>query len=63
MSSPSSLALRYQSQRHVSSARHGDTTVLLDVNRGRYYTLNQVGGRIWELLARGSLYGDRKSVV
>jgi hypothetical protein len=25
-------------------------TVLLDVKRGMYYTLNEVGGRIWELL-------------
>jgi hypothetical protein len=27
--------------------------VLLDADRGLYYTLNDVGGRIWELLAAG----------
>jgi hypothetical protein len=26
--------------------------VLLDTARGRYYTTNEVGGRIWSLLAR-----------
>jgi hypothetical protein len=37
----------------VIGTRQGDTTVLLDVNGGMYYTLNEVGGRIWELLAAG----------
>lgn len=37
----------------VVGTRQGDTTVLLDVNRGMYYTLNEVGGRIWELLGEG----------
>ncbi len=37
----------------VVGTRQGDTTVLLDVNRGMYYTLNEVGGRIWELLGSG----------
>jgi hypothetical protein len=34
----------------VVSTRQCDTTVLLDVNGGWYYTLNEVGGRIWELV-------------
>ena len=37
----------------VVGTRQGDTTVLLDVNGGMYYTLNEVGGRIWELLGEG----------
>jgi hypothetical protein len=37
----------------VIGTRQGDTTVLLDVNGGTYYTLNEVGGRIWELLGTG----------
>jgi hypothetical protein len=28
-----------------------DDTVLLDAERGAYYRLNRVGGRVWELLA------------
>lgn len=30
----------------------GDTTVLMDVRQGKYYTLNSVSARIWELLAQ-----------
>jgi hypothetical protein len=32
---------------------HTDATVLLDADRGLYYTLNEVAGRAWELLAAG----------
>jgi hypothetical protein len=28
-----------------------DETVVLDADRGAYYRLNAVGGRVWELLA------------
>jgi hypothetical protein len=38
---------------HVVWARYADATVLLDAERGRYYTLNDVAGRIWELLVAG----------
>jgi hypothetical protein len=37
----------------MSSTRAGET-VLLDPVRGRYYTLNDVGTRVWELLANGT---------
>ena len=30
-----------------------DATVLLDVERGQYYTLNEVASRTWELLVAG----------
>lgn len=36
---------------HISAAWCGDELVLLDATTGRYFTLNNVGGRIWELLA------------
>ena len=39
---------------HVVAAAQGGRTVLLDVERGRYYTLDEVGGRIWGLLGEGS---------
>jgi hypothetical protein len=41
---------RYHPLPHVVSARAGDTTVLMDRERGTYHTLNEVSGRIWELL-------------
>jgi hypothetical protein len=48
-----SLSDRFRPFPHVLWARHADTTVLLDAERGLYYTLNEVGGRVWELLAAG----------
>ncbi len=44
---------RFDQASGVVGTRQGDTTVLLDVNGGMYYTLNEVGGRIWELLGEG----------
>jgi hypothetical protein len=47
------LSDRFRPFPHVVWARHTDATVLLDAERGLYYTLNDVAGRIWELLAAG----------
>lgn len=38
----------------VVSARTADATVLMDRKRGTYFTLNEVGGRVWELVGTGS---------
>jgi hypothetical protein len=35
---------------NVLTANSGEATVLLDLGRGQYYTLNAVGRRIWDLL-------------
>lgn len=34
----------------VLAVTQSDATVLMDVASGRYFTLNEVAGRIWELL-------------
>jgi hypothetical protein len=47
------LSERFRPFPHVVWARHTDATVLLDAERGLYYTLNDVAGRAWELLAAG----------
>lgn len=44
---------RFRPYPHVVWVRQDDATVLLDAERGRYYTLNEVAGRVWELLAAG----------
>jgi hypothetical protein len=44
---------RYSPPKHVVHATRGDETVLLDVRRGQYYTLNHVASRIWALLCEG----------
>jgi hypothetical protein len=47
------LSDRFRPLPHVVWARHADATVLLDADRGKYYTLNEVAGRVWELVAAG----------
>lgn len=42
---------RLQQAPRISAAWCGDELVLLDAATGRYFTLNRVGGRMWELLA------------
>ena len=44
---------RFRPRAHVVWVGQADATVLLDAERGRYYTLNQVAGRMWELLVAG----------
>jgi hypothetical protein len=52
-SSQPALSLdRFHQVNGVVGTRQGDTTVLLDVNGGMYYTLNEVAGRVWELVGR-----------
>ncbi len=47
------LADRFRPRPQVVWTTHTDATVLLDADRGLYYTLNEVAGRAWELLAAG----------
>ena len=42
----------------ISSAWCGDELVLLDSTTGKYFTLNRVGGRVWELLATSRSAND-----
>lgn len=37
----------------VAARRVGNETVILDLGSGHYYSLNEVGTRIWELVAEG----------
>lgn len=45
---------RFHQPPHVVSVRAGDAVVLMDQKRGTYFTLNEVGGRVWELVGAGS---------
>jgi hypothetical protein len=47
------LSDRFRPFPHVTWVRQADTTVLLDAERGVYYTLNEVASRTWELLVGG----------
>lgn len=39
--------------KHIVSAQQGDRTILLDVHRGHYYSLDGVGSQIWAMLQDG----------
>jgi len=43
---------RYRQSAEVSSATHGDRTVLLDLRSEQFFSLDDVGQRIWESLGR-----------
>ncbi|HEY9515175.1 MAG TPA: PqqD family protein [Gemmatimonadaceae bacterium] len=45
---------RFTPEPHVVSVVQDTDTALLDVRSERYFTLNEVGTRIWELLAEGT---------
>jgi hypothetical protein len=49
---------RFHQLPHVVSARAGDATVLMDRMRGTYFTLNEVGGRVWELAQGGGTVAE-----
>jgi len=49
----SSSRNHFQHSPGVLGTSQADTTVLLDVNGGMYYTLNEAGGRIWDLVGAG----------
>jgi len=35
-----------------------DQTVMMDIEQGRYFGLNETGSRIWDLLAEPTVIGD-----
>src|SRR5687768_10446349 len=53
LTAASSADCRLVPASHVVSAVHGTRTVLLDPRRGRYYGLDELGSRIWELARAG----------
>lgn len=47
----------------VLATAQGDELVLLDLKRERYFTLNDVGSRVWALLGSGSTRDEIASVI
>ena len=43
--------LRYRASAAVASVGHGDKVVLLDLRSEQYYSLDDVGAKIWQLMA------------
>jgi hypothetical protein len=46
-------ALRLRLPKYVVAIAQEDRTVLLDVKQSHYYSLDDVGGRIWTLIGDG----------
>jgi hypothetical protein len=51
--SEADLRRTFRAAAHVVCTRQGEATVLLDLRRGLYYTLNELGWRIWEQVSAG----------
>ena len=60
---PDIAAAQLRRAPHVLAATQGDEVVLCDTARDRYYTLNAVGARVWELLAAPTSLGEVVAVV
>jgi hypothetical protein len=45
---------RFVAADSVVATEQADTTILLNLRSGRYYTLNSVSGLIWSILAKGA---------
>lgn len=48
---------------NVAARRVGEETVILDLDSGNYFSLDDIGTRIWELLAEGNALGQICSAV
>ena len=55
---PNETGRRFRTAEHVVATQEADATILLDTRRGKYFTLNGVGSRIWALLSAGATVGD-----
>jgi hypothetical protein len=60
---PDVLSSRLRQSRHVLATAHGDELVLLDLKRERYFTLNDVGSRVWTLLGQGTMRDEIATVI
>jgi Coenzyme PQQ synthesis protein D (PqqD). len=48
---------------HVLATAQGEEVVLLDTSRERYYTLNAIGARVWELLERSTTFVELVAAI
>ena len=48
---------------HVLATAQGEEVVLLDTSRERYYTLNAIGARVWELLECSTTFAELVAAI
>lgn len=57
------LTGRFARAPRVVATATGEESVLLDLSRERYYTLNEVGSRLWELLGAGATVPEMAETI
>lgn len=57
------LAGRFAQAPHVLATAAGSERVLLDLKGERYYTLNEVGSRLWALLGPGATVPEMVATI
>jgi hypothetical protein len=62
-STPDASTSRFRRAPHVLATPQGDELVLFDTARERYYTLNDVGARVWVLLALPMAVSELAAVI
>jgi hypothetical protein len=62
-STPDASTSRFRRAPHVLATPQGDELVLFDTARERYYTLNDVGARVWVLLALPMAVAELAAVI
>jgi len=48
-----SIGITYRPRAGLCTAPHGSALVILDLDRETYFSLDEVGTRVWQLLALG----------
>lgn len=54
---------RYRARDGIVATQQADTTILMDLHSGRYYSLNPVGALVWSAFAGGASVDEVKARV
>lgn len=60
---PDIRSSRLQRAPHVLATVQGEEIVLLDTSRERYYTLNAIAARVWELLEGSTTFAGMVTAI
>lgn len=56
-------ATRLQTSAHVHARSFDDELVILDLERGQYYSMTELGARAWQRLTAGASLGEAADVL
>jgi hypothetical protein len=58
MNPPESDGVRFRVPTEVHTRRFGNELIILELSRGEYFSLDELGARIWEGFVAGESVGD-----